>query len=64
MGDQGKATKLVLDRGDTESTGGPLALKGKRVKVEGTRKSDKRLDVEQIDLERSDDAQKAGSGAR
>ncbi len=60
--DQGEATKLVLDRGDTDSKGGPLALKGKRVKVEGTRKSDKRLDVEKIDFERSEDVEKATSG--
>lgn len=61
--DRGQTKELLLDRRDTESVGGPLAFKGKRVKVKGERVSSEpeRVQVQEIEFERPADAAEARS---
>jgi M6 family metalloprotease-like protein len=70
--DQGRQTKLSLEEGQTKPLGGPLALNGKRVKVQGTRntginvpgteQTDDRVRVVSIQFEQPEDAAKAAAG--
>ena len=58
--DEGQEKKLLLDKNDTGSVGGPLTFKGKRVKVKGKRASNdsEQIDVQAIEFERpTDDAE-------
>ena len=63
--DQGKEKKFLLDKKDTESVSGPLALKGKRVKVKGKPASNEpeNVDIQAIEFERPQDAAEAKSNA-
>ena len=64
--DQGQKTELLLDQRTAKQPGGPLALNGKRVKVQGTSVSDDRplekVRVQEIRFVRSEDAAQAASG--
>ncbi|MBA3474373.1 MAG: hypothetical protein H0T57_14290 [Rubrobacter sp.] len=60
--DRGREKKLLLDKRDTESVGGPLAFNGKRVEVRGRRVSnepEERVEVQEIAFERPADAAEA-----
>jgi hypothetical protein len=60
--DRGREKKLLLDKRDTESVGGPLAFNGKRVEVRGRRVSnepEERVEVQEIAFERPADAEEA-----
>ncbi len=62
--DRGRERKLLLDRRDAESVGGPLAFNGKRVEVRGRRVSnepEERVEVQEIEFERPTDDAKARS---
>jgi M6 family metalloprotease-like protein len=58
--DQGHSTELALDEGLAAGLGGPLALDGKRVRIDGEEVGAKRVQVRSLELERPPEPAGAG----